>query len=133
MTFKWNDISYLTIEAAKEFAIFLATKITSNSSEILLKAKDISNEALQQDPQLLAFGIAAPSMQIAGIRFRDEIESQPNITNHNYLKTYWRELGVAWNNSDGTQFWGVPFRDCGPLRNRWLWPFSVTIIESGYK
>lgn len=36
--------------------------------------------------------------------------------------------GIAWNQTDSAQFWGPPFRDCGPLRGRWLWPFSVTVI-----
>jgi G protein-coupled receptor 158 len=47
------------------------------------------------------------------------------------LSAYWRELGAAWNQSDGSQQWNPPFREC--LLNRWLWPFSVTIISHGHK
>lgn len=64
------------------------------------------------------------------VQFRGHVE---NTTNHSYLSTYWRELGEAWNHSDGYQFWGSPFRDCGPLQGRWLWPFSATVQSSGYK
>lgn len=42
-------------------------------------------------------------------------------------------LGIAWNQTDGAQFWGSPFRDCGPLQGRWLWPYSVTIVVSKTK
>lgn len=41
--------------------------------------------------------------------------------------------GEAWNHSDGSQFWNAPFRDCGALQGRWLWPFSATVLSSGYK
>lgn len=102
----------------------------TSTTEIRRKANVIANEALQQDEYLLAVAIAAPQIKLAVVQFRDHVD---NATNHNYLSTYWRELGDAWNHSDGTQAWGAPFRDCGPLQGRWLWPFSATVQSSGYK
>lgn len=90
-------------------------------------------DALQQDDGLLALAIAAPSIKLAVVQFRDHVLFTPEGSNHSFLSIYWRELGEAWNHSDGAQFWGAPFRDCGPMHGRWLWPFSVTVEAFGYK
>jgi G protein-coupled receptor 158 len=92
----------------------------------------LASEALKEDDNLLAFALAAPSLQLAVVQFRDKIGSR-NITDHTFLSIYWRELGIAWNQSDGAQFWGAPFKDCGPLQGRWLWPFSVTVVVQHIK
>lgn len=98
--------------------------------------------ALQADEGLLAVALAAPAHKVAVVQFRDHIAATtpPSTTSnqsgsgggsgggvHAYLSAYWRELGEAWNRSDGAQSWNAPFRDCGPLHGRWLWPFSVTV------
>ena len=122
--------------------------------EIQRKANQIANDALQDDENLLALAVAAPSVSIAVVQFRGQVEvffnysknfennnvillsNQQNPTessNHSFLGTYWKELGVAWNKPNGSQYWGAPFRDCGPLQGRWLWPFSVNVEIHGYK
>ena len=118
----YYDVSDITKSAARQLADYLITK--PPHSEIRQKANDIAIEALQNDDGILAVAVAAPSLKLAVVQFRDHVE---NGTNRTYLSTYWRELGEAWNRSDGAQFWGAPFRDCGPLVGRWLWPFSATI------
>lgn len=95
-------------------------------------ANFLANEALKEDESLLAFALAAPSVQMAVVQFRDKIDAR-NITDHTFLSIYWRELGIAWNQSDGAQFWGAPFRDCGALPGHWLWPFSVTVVVQHIK
>lgn len=92
----------------------------------------LAREALDEDENFLAFALAAPLRQVAVVQFRDKVDIK-NSTSHTFLQTYWRELGYAWNQTDGAQFWGAPFRDCGPLRGRWLWPFSVTVIVQNIK
>lgn len=91
-------------------------------------------EALKEDENLLAFALAAPSAQppLAVVQFRDKVINR-NGSDHTFLSIYWRELGIAWNQSDGAQFWGAPFKDCGPMRGRWLWPFSVTVVFKHFK
>lgn len=96
------------------------------------EANTLAREALVEDENFLAFALAAPNASVAVVQFRDRVDSK-NSTNHTFLHTYWRELGFAWNQTDGAQFWGAPFRDCGPLRGRWLWPFSVTVIVQNIK
>lgn len=61
------------------------------------------------------------------------IQATHDAHNKSFLSTYWRELGIAWNHSNGTKLWGAPFKDCGPLKGRWLWPFSMSVVEHGYK
>lgn len=97
------------------------------------RANSLAKEALDEDENLLAFALATPPASVAVIQFRDNIDSKSPTTNHSFLHTYWRELGYAWNQTNSAQFWGAPFRDCGPLRGRWLWPFSVTVIVQNIK
>ncbi|XP_053672923.1 probable G-protein coupled receptor 158 [Anopheles nili] len=137
------DVSDITIGAAKSFADFLgARKIDGtarNDRKFALareKANELASSVLKQDDGLLlAVGIASPQLPLAVVQFRNQIDAtHANLSeSKNFLSTYWRELGVAWNQSNGSQFWGVPFRDCGPLYGRWLWPYSVTIESQGYK
>ncbi|XP_062706527.1 metabotropic glycine receptor isoform X3 [Aedes albopictus] len=135
------DVSDLTIQAAKTFADFLAAKRidTSKDDRKLSVAREKANElasyVLKEDSGLLAVGIASPRLPLAVVQFRDKIDAaHANLSeSKTFLSTYWRELGAAWNQSNGAQFWGAPFRDCGPLYGRWLWPFSVTVESQGYK
>lgn len=109
------------------------SKFSSSKIESFQKrANSIAKEALNEDENLLAFALATPPASVAVIQFRDSIDNK-SATNHSFLHTYWRELGYAWNQSTGAQFWGAPFRDCGPMRGRWLWPFSVTVVVQNIK
>ncbi|XP_055370745.1 uncharacterized protein LOC129605163 isoform X2 [Condylostylus longicornis] len=102
--------------------------------EIRKKANNIANEALQMDENLLAFAIASPILHIAVVKFRDNVTiPSPEMHNKAFLGVYWRELGLAWNNTEGTNEWGTPFRDCNALPGRWLWPYRISIVDSGYK
>lgn len=146
----------ITIEAATELAVMMSrSRLTHHNATI--EANRIAKETLAKDENLLAVAIAAPKLSVAVVQFRDQVSISPppmsapsassstttsfqanhtgipTTTSRNYLSAYWRELGAAWNQSDGAQLWGVPFRDCGPLVNRWLWPFSATIVEHSQK
>lgn len=68
-------------------------------------ANTLASEALKEDENLLAFALAAPSVPLAVVQFREKIDIR-NITDHTFLGIYWRELGIAWNQTDGAQFWG---------------------------
>lgn len=125
------------MDAAKSFAEYLMLSSTTKNIETLSqKAKTLANAALKTDGDLLAVAIAAPNLQLAPIavvQFRDRIEHPVDANNHTYLFMYWRELGVAWNHTDGSEIWGTPFRDCGPMQGRWLWPYSVTLQAHGFR
>lgn len=126
----------MTIEAAKKLADYLNSirPVNTITPEIRSQANNIATETLQEDEGLLAIALAAPSLKLAVVQFRDTIEIAPEVsTNHTYLRTYWRELGLAWNHTEGAQFWGPPFRDCGALKGRWLWPYSVNFQHNGIK
>ncbi|XP_058122313.1 probable G-protein coupled receptor 158 [Anopheles ziemanni] len=139
----YYDFADITIGAAKSFADFLASRkidgATRDERKFALareKANELASSVLKQDDGLLlAVGIASPRLPLAVVQFRDQIDaSHVNLSeSKSFLSTYWRELGAAWNQSNGAQFWGAPFRDCGPLYGRWLWPFSVTVESQGYK
>lgn len=126
------------MNAAQKLSEFISSesknlKFTPSKIESFQKrANSLAKEALKEDENLLAFALATPPASVAVIQFRDSIDNK-SATNHSFLHTYWRELGYAWNQSTGAQFWGAPFRDCGPMRGRWLWPFSVTVVVQNIK
>ncbi|KAG5676872.1 hypothetical protein PVAND_006678 [Polypedilum vanderplanki] len=134
------DASDISVAAARKLGQFIAESSKStlkHQSKIELfhkEANTLARDALIEDENFLAFALAAPLASVAVVQFRDKVDiTDKNSTNHTFLHTYWRELGYAWNQTDGAQFWGAPFRDCGPLRGRWLWPFSVTVIVQNIK
>lgn len=127
----------MTVTAARQLSEFIVesskgiaknAKFSQSKIDGFRKyANNLARDALQEDDNLLAFALAAPSVPLAVVQFRDKVDNR-NITDHTFLSIYWRELGIAWNQSDGAQFWGAPFKDCGPMQGRWLWPFSVTVV-----
>lgn len=133
---QFYDAHDVTFDAAKKLADYLNSvrPVHTITSEIRNQANAIATESLQDDEGLLAIAIAAPSLKLAVVQFRDIIEITSELSNnHTYLRTYWRELGLAWNHTEGAKFWGPPFRDCGALKGRWLWPFSVNYQVNGIK
>lgn len=134
---QYYDAYDVTIEAAKKLAIYLHAirPVNELTADIKQTANAIASQALQDDEGLLAIALAAPALKLAVVQFREVIENPPAdaTNNHSYLGAYWRGLGEAWNLSDGAQFWSAPFRDCGPMQGRWLWPFSVNFLENGIK
>lgn len=136
MAKQFYDAYDITIEAAKKLSDYLNSirPVNTITSEIIVQANSIAAESLQDDEGILAIAIAAPSLKLAVVQFRDVIDIASEVSNnHTYLRTYWRELGIAWNHTEGAQFWGPPFRDCGALKGRWLWPFSVNFQQNGIK
>lgn len=125
----------MAVSAARKLNEYVIdSKLRGHTNEDLRqKADAIAIETLQTDDLLLAVAIAVPSHKLAVIQFREYIDTPRQAFNRSHLSTYWRELGEAWNRSDGAQFWGAPFRDCGVLHGKWLWPFSVNIFENGLK
>ncbi|KAL7741002.1 hypothetical protein ACLKA6_013443 [Drosophila palustris] len=138
------DFTELAEDAARQFTEFLSNKFPNANtpiaideltrSEVSRRANAIASYALNEDDNLLAFAIAAPSIHTVVVKFRDNVTIPPNqVHNKAYLGSYWRELGSAWNSSDGTQEWGAPFRDCNLLTGRWLWPFRISFTEHRIK
>lgn len=142
---QYYDASETTETAARQLAEYLGTKAAANADQLRRHANGIASAALHADEGLLAVALAAPGHKLAVVKFRDHVEAASNASSpsssyqstsagsHSYLGTYWRELGEAWNRSDGAQLWGAPFRDCGPMHGRWLWPFSVTVQVGAFK
>lgn len=138
---QFYDASDVTVTAARKLSEFIGEAGKGNKNtkfaparidEFRKFAKNLANEALTEDENLLAFALAAPSVPLAVVQFRDRVNNR-NVTDHTFLSIYWRELGIAWNQSDGAHFWGAPFKDCGPMQGRWLWPFSVTVVVQHVK
>jgi hypothetical protein len=129
---QFYDASDYALAAAKKLADFLVLH-PHKPIQARDRANNLAKEALKEDDGLLAVALGAPSLSIAVVQFRDAVTIPKESANHSALSAYWRELGVAWNQSDGAQLWSAPFRDCGALHDRWLWPFSVTLISHGYK
>lgn len=138
---QYYDASDVSVNAARKLSEVIldyskdsksARFTQSKIDELIEQANILAREALTEDENLLAFALAAPSVKLAVVQFRDKIRNH-NVTDHAFLNAYWRELGIAWNQSDGAQFWGAPFRDCGPMPGRWLWPFSVTVVTQHMK
>jgi hypothetical protein len=141
LSFQFYDASEVTVTAARKLSEFIIEaskgnkklKFVQSQIEAFTKQANIfANEALMADENLLAVALAAPSVPLAVVQFRGKVDNRLPA-NHTFLNIFWRELGIAWNQSDGAQFWGAPFKDCGPLQGRWLWPFSVTVIEQHVK
>ncbi|ALC38427.1 pog [Drosophila busckii] len=138
------DFTEIAEEAARQFTEFLAHKFPNTNAPIAIdeetraevshRANAIASYALNEDDNLLAFAIAAPSIHTVVVKFRDNVTIPPHqVHNKAYLGSYWRELGAAWNSSDGTQEWAAPFRDCNLLTGRWLWPFRISFTEHRIK
>ncbi|XP_030382919.1 probable G-protein coupled receptor 158 [Scaptodrosophila lebanonensis] len=137
------DFTDIAEDAARQFIEFLSNKFPSNApitiddqtrAEVSRRANGIASYALNEEDTLLAFAIAAPGIHTVVVKFRDNVTIPPDqVHNKAYLGSYWRELGAAWNSSDGTQEWGVPFRDCNLLTGRWLWPFRISFTEHRIK
>lgn len=101
---QFYDAYDITIEAAKKLADYLNSirPVHTITPEIRSQANAIATESLQEDEGLLAIAIAAPSLKLAVVQFRDIIDIAPEVSNnHTYLRTYWRELGLAWNHTEG--------------------------------
>ncbi|XP_034667077.1 probable G-protein coupled receptor 179 isoform X4 [Drosophila subobscura] len=138
------DFTDIAEDAARQFIEFLSNKFPnantpiaideSTRAEVSRRANSIASYALNEDENLLAFAIAAPSIHTVVVKFRDNVTIPPDqVHNKAFLGSYWRELGAAWNSSDGTQEWGAPFRDCNLLTRRWLWPFRISFTEHRIK
>lgn len=112
--------------------------IQKQHPEIKTKAIEIAEKALQEEPTVLATGIAAAFIPFAVVQFQDSVmrsaehweESQKK---REFLSAYWRILGGAWNRTGNTEQWGLPFLDCGPLKHRWLWSYTATIQVARFK
>jgi hypothetical protein len=120
------------VDAARKLAEYVSRN-PKDVEAVRSQANAIALEALKTDENLLAFALASPSVPMAVVQFRDKINDSTHSTNRTFLSIYWKELGIAWNQSDGAHFWGAPFKDCGPLQGRWLWPFSVTAVHQQTK
>ncbi|XP_065357902.1 metabotropic glycine receptor isoform X3 [Calliphora vicina] len=139
----YYDFSDVAEDAARQFTDFLASKFSTNPpavisdqirDEVRRKANGIATYALNEDEHLLAFALAAPSIHTVVVKFRENVTIPlDQVHNRGFLGSYWRELGYAWNSSDGSQEWGAPFRDCNLLIGRWLWPFRISFAESKFK
>ncbi|KAH8249412.1 hypothetical protein KR032_009397 [Drosophila birchii] len=138
------DFTDIAEDAARQFIEFLSNKFPNANTPITIdeptraevsrRANAIASYALNEDDNLLAFAIAAPSIHTVVVKFRDNVTIPPDqVHNKAYLGSYWRELGAAWNSTDGTQEWGAPFRDCNLLTRRWLWPFRISFSEHRIK
>nr|XP_036226167.1 uncharacterized protein LOC106624095 isoform X2 [Bactrocera oleae] len=140
------DFSDIAEDAARQFTEFITNKFGTSGpptqqaitaelrEELRRRANGIASYALNEDENLLAFAIAAPSIQTVVVKFKDDVTIPPEqIHNKAILGSYWRELGVAWNSTESTQEWGAPFRDCNVLKGRWLWPFRITFSENKIK
>ncbi|KAH8413524.1 hypothetical protein KR009_011969 [Drosophila setifemur] len=138
------DYTDIAEDAARQFIEFLSGKFPNQNvpitideptrAEVSRRANSIASYALSEDENLMAFAIAAPSIHTVVVKFRDNVTIPPDqVHNKAYLGSYWRELGAAWNSTDGTQEWGAPFRDCNLLTRRWLWPFRISFSEHRIK
>ncbi|XP_055919293.1 probable G-protein coupled receptor 158 isoform X2 [Eupeodes corollae] len=137
------DVTDIVEDAAREFSEFLSLKFPASSEqnindqlkdEVRRRASSLATDALQQDENLLAFAIAAPNIHTVVVKFRDNVTIPPQeVHNKSFLGNYWRELGMAWNSTDGSQEWSAPFKDCNLLKGRWLWPFRISFTESRIK
>lgn len=111
--------------------------IKSKHSEIQTKAITIAKNVLTDEPTILATGIAVASVQLAVMQFQSSVVHADSWEEpqkkRDFLSMYWRSMGSAWNRTGDTEQWGLPFRDCGPVRQRWLWPYTASIKVEGFK
>ncbi|XP_061398216.1 metabotropic glycine receptor [Musca vetustissima] len=139
----YYDFADIAEDAARKFAEFLSVRFPTSPpsvitdeirDEVRRRANSIASSALNEDEHLLAFALAAPSTHTVVVKFKDNVTIPPDqVHNRGFLGSYWRELGHAWNSTEGSQEWGAPFRDCNLLVNRWLWPFRISLVESKFK
>ncbi|XP_075153883.1 G-protein coupled receptor 158 smog isoform X2 [Haematobia irritans] len=139
----YYDFADIAEDAARQFAEFLSGRFPLSPpsvitdeirDEVRRRANTIASYALNEDEHLLAFALAAPSIHTVVVKFKENVTIPPEqVHNRGFLGSYWRELGHAWNSTDGSQEWGTPFRDCNLLVSRWLWPFRISLVESKFK
>ncbi|XP_073820793.1 uncharacterized protein [Musca autumnalis] len=139
----YYDFADIAEDAARKFAEFLSVRFPTSPpsvitdeirDEVRRRANNIASSALSEDEHLLAFALAAPNTHTVVVKFKDNVTIPPErVHNRGFLGSYWRELGHAWNSTEGSQEWGAPFRDCNLLVNRWLWPFRISLVESKFK
>lgn len=108
-------------------------------TEIETKANEIANLALEQEPTLfVATGIATAFVPFAVVQFPGYVKrafskSSAALETKQFFASYWRIMGNAWNRTGNSEQWGFPFRDCGPLQQRWLWPYTATVQVDRFK
>lgn len=109
--------------------------VQSRHAEIKEKAIGIARRTLQDKQNVLAAGIAAAFVPFAVVQFQNSNapSSSEAQNKRDFLAAYWRVMGAAWNRTSNTEKWELPFRDCGPLKERWIWPFSATVQVTRYK
>lgn len=112
--------------------------LKSSLQEIRIKATQIASAALTEQPAVLAMGIASVSERFAVLQLQSSvIRASKNWEelkkSRDFLFGYWRAMGEAGNRTGDTEQWGFPFRDCGPLRQRWLWPYTATTQVGRFK
>lgn len=107
--------------------------LSSRHGEIKAKAIEIARQALQEKSSVLAAGIAAAFVPFAVVQFQNSPSTVEAQTKREFLAAYWRVMGSAWNRTSNTEKWELPFRDCGPLKGRWVWPFTATMQVTRYK
>lgn len=115
--------------------------VKSQHAEIKTKAIEIAKQALTEEPSILATGIAAAFVPFAVVQFQSHVVNAMAVADtweesqkrREFLSAYWRVMGSAWNRTGNTEQWGQPFRDCGPLRHRWLWPYTATTQVGRFK
>lgn len=106
--------------------------LSSRHGEIKAKAIEIARKSLQEKSNVLAAGIAAAFVPFAIVQFQNS-PSAVEAQRREFLAAYWRVMGSAWNRTSNTEKWELPFRDCGPLKDRWVWPFTATVQVTRYK
>jgi len=82
-TLQFYDFSELAGDAARQFTEFLSNKFPNANtpiaideltrSEVSRRANSIASYALNEDDNLLAFAIAAPSIHTVVVKFRDNV------------------------------------------------------------
>uniref|UniRef100_A0A6P4FQD6 Probable G-protein coupled receptor 179 n=1 Tax=Drosophila rhopaloa TaxID=1041015 RepID=A0A6P4FQD6_DRORH len=95
------DYTDIAEDAARQFIEFLSSKFPNANTPITIdeatraevsrRANGIASYALNEDDNLLAFAIAAPSIHTVVVKFKDNVTIPPNqVRNKAYLGSYWR-------------------------------------------